>query len=116
MSYYLASCIGLTFILKYGSILKGYREYITKDDELLKELFKCSLCLGFWAGALHIPFIMICEWAFNFKYLAMPFVSAAACWSADSLVQMIQAIDVLCMAKKKSITDYQSAEAKISKP
>lgn len=116
MSYYLASCIGLTFILKYGSILKDYRERITKDDELLKELFKCSLCLGFWAGALHVPFIMICEWAFSLKYLAMPFVSAAACWSADSVIQMVQAIDVLCMAKKKAITDYQSSAAKTPKP
>lgn len=116
MSYYLASCIGLTFVLKYGSILKDFRELITEDDEMLKELFKCSLCLGFWAGVYHVPFIMLYEWTFDFKYLALPFVSAATCWTADSLVQMIQAIDALCMAKKKAITDYQSSEAKSSEP
>jgi hypothetical protein len=116
MSYYLVSCIGLALILKYGSILKDYREHVTKDDEMLKELFKCSLCLGFWAGALHVPFMMICEWTINLKYMAMPFVAAATCWFADSLIQMIQAIDVLCMAKKKAITDSQSSEAKISEP
>ncbi len=108
MSYYLVSCIGFTFILKYGSILKAYRAQVTKDNELLQELFKCSLCLGFWAGIMHIPFVALCEWALHLKYLALPFVSAATCWTADSLVQMIQAADVYLMAKKRALTGSPS--------
>lgn len=115
MSYYLASCIGFTFILKYGSILKDYRARVTKDNELLQDLFKCSLCLGFWAGVLHIPFVALSEWALQIKYLALPFISAAVCWSADSLVQMIQAVDVYLMSRKQTPIDSPSDSITSSK-
>lgn len=116
MSYYLASCIGLVFILKYGSILEEYRAQVTKDNKRLQDLFKCSLCLGFWAGILHIPFVALCEWALQLKYLALPFVSAATCWTADSIVQMVQAVDVYLMAKKRKLTDYPPAAKASSEP
>lgn len=98
MIYYLASCIGLVFILKYGTILKSLRDVLS-NNIFFSELFKCSLCLGFWAGVFHAPVMMLCE-GFNIKYLLMPLVSACICWSADSLVQAIQAIDVYCMSNK----------------
>lgn len=109
MSLYLASCIGLTFILKYGSILKEYRAQVTKNNKLLQKLFKCSLCLGFWAGFLHIPYVALCEWKLDPRFLSLPFVSAAVCWTADSIVQMIQAVDVYLMTKKRAIKDSPSS-------
>lgn len=99
MIYYLASCIGLVFILKYGTILKFLRNALN-GYSFFNELFKCSLCLGFWAGAIHIPIMMFCEGVYA-KFLLMPTISAFACWGADSLVQAIQAFDVYCMSNKK---------------
>lgn len=99
MSYYLASCIGLVFILKYGSILKSVRNALSKYN-FFAELFKCSLCLGFWAGALHFFALCLFE-PFEFKYVLMPLVSAAVCWGIDGLVQMIQAVDVYLMSHRK---------------
>ena len=100
MIYYLASCIGLVFILKYGTILKFLRNALSQHI-FFNELFKCSLCLGFWAGVFHIPVVMMCEGMY-IKYLLMPTISAFVCWSVDSLVQAIQAFDVYCMSNKKA--------------
>jgi len=75
------------------------RNALTQSN-FFAELFKCSLCLGFWAGALHFFALCLFE-SFEFKYMLMPLVSAAVCWSIDSLVQMIQAIDVYLMSHRK---------------
>ena len=70
------ACIGLTFILKYGTILSFIRGRLTSYNDYLKELFSCSLCLGFWSGLIiglispYNPF-MFC------------FYGAAVCWLAD---------------------------------
>jgi len=46
--YFTLAAYGLTQILVYGSILKRIRPKTGK----LGELFKCSMCMGFWVGAL----------------------------------------------------------------
>ena len=96
MSFYLVSCIGLTFLLKYAKILKHYREYWTSKDEFFRDLFSCSLCLGFWVGMLHIPFVSLCEGT-HLKYLLLPPISAAVSWFADGALQMIQALELYLM-------------------
>ena len=45
----LLACVGLHWILKYGTILNFPRKWVYKVP-IFKELFKCSLCLGFWCG------------------------------------------------------------------
>jgi hypothetical protein len=96
MSYYLVSCIGLTFLLKYAKILKHYRDHWTSQDEFFKDLFGCSLCLGFWVGMIHIPFISLCDGS-DLKLLLLPAVSAATSWFADGVLQMIQALELYLM-------------------
>jgi hypothetical protein len=76
------SCIGLCFILKYGSILSFFRNKLTSYSEYLKELFSCSLCLGFWSGlivGLISPYnpILFCTYG------------AAVCWYADFLLDWV---------------------------
>jgi len=39
-------CYGLTIILCYGKIFESIRPI----DGTLGELFKCSMCTGFWVG------------------------------------------------------------------
>lgn len=46
----LLASLGLTFILKQGRILNEIRSFIIKLHPLLKDLFSCAMCLGFWSG------------------------------------------------------------------
>jgi len=92
----LLSCAGLTFVLKYGSILNLVRAFLCKF-KIFDELFKCSLCLGFWSGLAHTVFLYHFEW--NNIYLLIPFASACTCWFADCIITNIQTIEML-MDKK----------------
>jgi hypothetical protein len=78
---YTVSCIGLCFILKYGSILSFFRNKLSTCN-YFKELFSCSLCLGFWAGVFT---------GFLSPYPVIVFATygAAVCWYADHLLDLI---------------------------
>jgi hypothetical protein len=99
MSYVILACIGLMCILKYGSILNIPRNFLTKRSAVLLDLFSCSLCLGFWCGVviglaalLHPPFAPLVPPLF---YYLLPFISAASCWFFDSLLRVIQTIEIV---------------------
>lgn len=42
--------LGLTFILKQGRIFNEVRSFLILQHPLIKDLFDCAMCLGFWAG------------------------------------------------------------------
>ncbi len=92
LGWALGSCIGLTFILKYGSILSWPRNFLCSISPFLKELFNCSLCLGFWSGAA------LALWCYHYNWsdhlMMLPFVSAGASWFADGLLRSIQTIEI----------------------
>ena len=48
--YFILCCYGLTLIGTYGSILDPVRP----TEGKLGELFRCPMCLGFWAGVLLV--------------------------------------------------------------
>jgi hypothetical protein len=75
--------IGLTFILKYGSILDYPRSQIRKLNPFFEELFKCSLCLGFWSG-LFVGLVS------QENLLLFPFYGAAISFFADQFLELIQ--------------------------
>jgi hypothetical protein len=82
--YFLIASLGLMFILKYGSILKFLRDFLNSKSDKFKELFSCSLCLGFWTGVLLVPLIYS-EFTIP-ELLAFPLVSAAFCNIVDMLL------------------------------
>lgn len=84
MIYNLLASLGLMFILKYGSILKFLRDFLTAKHDKFKELFKCSLCLGFWTGVIVV--IIISKNSFSSEYILFPFASAAFCNIVDILL------------------------------
>jgi integral membrane sensor domain MASE1 len=45
---FILAAYGLTQILVYGSIFKGWRP----TEGKLGELFRCPMCMGFWVGVL----------------------------------------------------------------
>lgn len=48
----LLGTIGLTFILKQGRILNKIRSFLINTHPIIKELFECCMCLGFWVGLI----------------------------------------------------------------
>ena len=78
---YSISCIGLCFILKYGSILAYFRNFLTKY-KYFKELFSCSLCLGFWSG-------LVIGYFSPYNPLIFCTYGAAVCWYSDYILDII---------------------------
>jgi len=68
--YFILCSYGLTQILVYGSIFNSIRP--TKGK--LGELFRCSMCVGFWVGVFLFGINDFTE-LFNFDYnLANAFI------------------------------------------
>ena len=88
MLYEITACIGLTFILKYGSIFNFPREFLIGRGSFFKDLFDCSLCLGFWSGAAVGMGLFFLDW--NSFYYLLPLVSAFCSLAADSLLRATQ--------------------------
>jgi hypothetical protein len=85
----LIASIGLMWALKHGGILNRPRSFLTKRSAILKELFNCSLCLGFWSGVL-ISIFCYNYTGYNYLLLIFPFASSALSWFFDSLLDLIQ--------------------------
>jgi len=82
----LVCCVGLHWILKYGTILNVIRDQITRIN-LISRLFKCSLCLGFWCGVIVALFT-------SNDLLIYSFASAGACWFIDNINNTLQSIEI----------------------
>lgn len=90
MLYYWAVAVGICFIVKYGSILESFRQFTISLFPFLQKLYKCCLCMGFWAGI----FIMALNWELcNMEYILFPFSCSAVCWLADVLVTLMITIN-----------------------
>ena len=82
----LLACVGLHWILKYGTILNFPRKWVYKVP-FFKELFKCSLCLGFWCG-LGVAI-------YNSRDLILyPLASAGVCWLLDCVINVLQSVEI----------------------
>jgi len=88
----LLSCIGLTFILKYGSILSFVRKPLIKL-KFFKELFSCSLCLGFWSGVFHGMFFYFVMDG-GYACFLFPTLSSFLSWFFDGIVDLIHTYSI----------------------
>ena len=87
----LLSAVGLTFALKYGRILDFIRNPLCRIS-ILKELFSCSLCLGFWSGCLIAGFLYYLDR--QLYYILFPFAASGVAWLIDSFIRTIQTIEI----------------------
>ena len=85
MTFNLICCVGLHWILKYGSILNLPRSFIIRL-KIFENLFKCSLCLGFWAGVIVS--------LLTDNNILLPFASAGVCWFMDNINNTLQSIEL----------------------
>lgn len=81
LTYHTFVLLGICFILKYGAILNFIRNPLKKIS-FFKELFNCCLCMGFWIGLFYSTLSQM-PWT-------LCFYSAAVCWIADYIIQIIQ--------------------------
>lgn len=94
----LASCVGLTLILKYGKPTKFIRDFF-KDK--IEGLFECSLCLGFWSGAIHL--IGLSLFYPSWLLLLLPCASAALSWGTDTIILAVEMIEIYLKEKIKPL-------------
>ena len=66
--YFILCSYGLTQILIYGSIFDSFRP----KDGKLGELFRCPMCMGFWAGSFLFCINDLTE-LFTFEYSLVNF-------------------------------------------
>lgn len=85
----ICAAIGLTCILKYGSILDFMRKPLTRIA-YFDALFSCSLCLGFWSGVLVAGYMY---WMTGEVQPFVPFIAAAAAWLFDSMIGVLQSAE-----------------------
>lgn len=91
MIAYTIASIGLTFILKYSTILKPIRSYLCRW-KWFDELFSCSLCLGFWVG-LYIGILGVFIEQ-DIRYGFMCLIAPACCWFSDTVLTLLQTIEI----------------------
>ena len=88
---YIFACAGLTFIIKYGSILNWVRKPLVKIP-IFNELLKCSLCIGFWSG------VVIGLFGFynthNNIFFLLPLISSCVCWFSDAIIGILQSLEI----------------------
>ena len=82
----LLSCVGLHWVLKYGTILSFPRNLICRVP-LVSKLFKCSLCLGFWTGAIVAAYL-------KKDILLYGFASSGLCWFFDNINNVVQSCEI----------------------
>lgn len=88
--YYWIAAIGICFIFKYGSILESFRIKTSSVFPCLEKLYKCCLCMGFWAGVILSSFLYFLE-EWGLELIVFPFTCSCVCWFADSIMTMIHA-------------------------
>lgn len=93
----IASCVGLTLVLKYGKPTKPIRDFFKTKVE---GLFECSLCLGFWSGVIHCILLSII--APSIWLLMLPFASAAMSWLTDTIILSVEMVEIYLKEKLKS--------------
>jgi hypothetical protein len=75
--------IGTCSIVQYGKILNVPRKALEDKFIFFKEMFKCSMCVGFWVGLFWGLFWDrgIFEWAF---------FSSFVCWTYSMITDYIE--------------------------
>lgn len=81
----------MCFIFKYGSILESFRTKTSLWFPSLGKLYKCCLCMGFWAGVITAVNLFFVEDWNVLELIFYPFITSATCWYADSIITLIHA-------------------------
>jgi len=74
---FILSCYGLTMILVYGKIFDAIRP----KEGFAGQLFKCTMCIGFWVGIFNWLFLPA-----SFNFLIAGFISSGTSYILSKIV------------------------------
>lgn len=104
--YNYIAAIGICYIIKYGTILINIKNYTATIFPILKDLYSCCLCLGFWVGLSQLSII---DLNISQKIL-FPFTTSAVCYIGDMILMLLQ--NMIYYYDKKG--DYYSLSSSLS--
>jgi len=80
-------CTGITVIVVLSHLLEPVREFISNKSNFLSKLISCTMCTGFWVGA-------ICSIWFDINTVFAGAVSALLSWSVSSIVETFNTVSI----------------------
>lgn len=107
MWYYWFTGVGMCLIVKYGSILEYFRQKTSDFFPPLKKLYKCCLCMGFWAGLFLSPFLFLFE-GYGIEAFLFPFSVAFWGFFFDSIITLIHTTNNYLSSELESSSDSSS--------
>ena len=91
------ACYGLTFFLAESIMFERPREWLC-ENPLLRELFSCWFCLGFWSSVIiniiiSDPFILADDWVYLFETLVVNgFAGATFVFAFNTLLELMESL------------------------
>ena len=76
----------MCFVIRYGTILDFVRVPL-KKIKFFEELLTCTLCIGFHVGWIYAAFFLGVPSIL--AIICMGFYSAAVCWTADHVIDVM---------------------------
>jgi hypothetical protein len=86
--YYWIAAVGICFIFKYGTILQKFRQITIAKFPYLENLYKCCLCMGFWAGVFLTP-ILFLKQNMTIELIVFPFTTSCISWFGDNFLNFL---------------------------
>jgi hypothetical protein len=80
-------CTGITVIIVLSHLFEPIREFLSNKSDFLSKLINCTMCTGFWVGA-------VCSIWFNVNIVLAAATSALLSWSVASVVDTFNTISL----------------------
>jgi hypothetical protein len=80
-------CTGITVTIVLSHLLEPVREFISSKSNFLNKLINCTMCTGFWVGA-------VCSIWFDINPVLAGATSALLSWSVSSIVETFNTVSL----------------------
>ena len=80
-------CTGITLIIVLSSLLEPVREFVSGKSSLLNKLINCTMCTGFWVGAVSSIW-------FDINPVFGAAITSLFSWSISSVVETFNTISL----------------------
>lgn len=77
---FVLGCSGITIIIVMSYVLEPVREFLSKKSRHIKKLLSCTMCTGFWVGAIASIW-------FSINPIFAGAISSLVSWAASSVVE-----------------------------
>jgi hypothetical protein len=96
-------CTGITVIIVLSHLFEPIREYLSNKSNVLNKLLNCTMCTGFWVGA-------VCSIWFDINPVFAAATSALLSWSVSSGVETLNTISLYLDSHLENEEDEEDGE------